>query len=141
MDEAISLGKKIFFLYPPPVLSEVAEELAKSEYEVYLVKDHKKLRKVLAAKGESILFVNIDQPPDAAHWESYVKEVLCDGECREVGVGIITLNDINPEVREKYLMQLQVPCGFIVLKLGTAKAIEILKRTLEANEARGSAST
>jgi hypothetical protein len=137
MSDQIVLGKKIFFLYPPPVLSEVAEELAKNEFEVYLVNDHRRLRALLAANGESILFVNIDKVPEGTHWETFVREILEDSSCRDVGVGVMTMNDINPENREKYVMQLQVPCGYVVLKLGTNQTIDILKRTLDANEAKG----
>jgi hypothetical protein len=132
-----AFGKKVFFLYPPPVLVEVAELLAKNEYEVYLVYDHRRLRKALSATGESILFINIDQTPDGMTWEGYVRDLHCDGACKDVGVGIVTLSDIDPAIREKYILELQVPCGFVVLKLGTAKTIEILLKTLEANEARG----
>ncbi len=137
MQKTVAMGKKVFFLNPLPVLSEVAEELAKSEYEVYLVSDHRRLRKVLASDGESILFLNVDQTPEPGRWESYVKEVLCDGSCQEVGVGILTTRELDRELREKYTVGLQVPCGIVALKRGTAKAVELLKLTLDANDARG----
>jgi hypothetical protein len=57
-------------------------------------------------------------------------------DCPEVGVGTITLND-NAELREHFLMNLQVQCGFVILKIGASKTAEILAKTLEANEARG----
>ena len=34
-------------------------------------------------------------------------------------------------------MEIQVQCGFVILKIGAAKTAEILVKTLEANEARG----
>ena len=38
------LGKKVFFLYPPSVVTdELVWEVVRNEYEVYLLKDHKGL--------------------------------------------------------------------------------------------------
>ncbi len=136
MIEQGALGKKIVFLYPPPVLTEVVEELARREFEVYLVKDHIRLRRVLAAHPESIVFINIDAELDEASWASYVRELRADERTAGVGVGIISLN-ADEELAKKYLMDIGVPCGFIVLKIGAAKTVEILEKTLEANEARG----
>jgi hypothetical protein len=113
MEAQLELGKKIFFLYPTPVLSEVAEALTKNEFEVYFVNDHKKLRRLLASYENSILYINIDKILEGMHWESYVQEILCDSNCRDVGVGVMTLNDINPDSREKYVMKMQVPCGYV----------------------------
>jgi hypothetical protein len=128
------LGKKIFFLYPPPVLSEVADELAKQEYEVYFSRDHEKLKRAIASFPDAIVFVNLDDGLDEAGWLSFVQSLR--EEAPAVGVGIITLND-DPELREHYLMNAEAHCGFVILKIGAAKTAEILAKTLEANEARG----
>ena len=88
-------GKKIFFLYPPPVLSEVAEALTINEFEVYLVNDHKKLRRLIAANGEAILYINIDKTPEGTHWESYIRDIRSDSNCKDVGVGVMTMNDMR----------------------------------------------
>jgi PilZ domain len=108
--ETGALGKKIFFVYPPQVLTEVVDELARQEFEVYLSKDHGKLRRV------------------------YIQSMRA--EAPSVGIGIVTLND-NAELREFYLMNAQIQCGFIILKIGATKTAEILAKTLDANEARG----
>jgi hypothetical protein len=128
------LGKKIFFLYPPPVLSEVADELARQEYEVYFARDHEKLKRAIASFPDAIVFVNLDDGLDEAGWLSFVRSLR--EEVPTVGVGIITLND-DPELREHYLMNAEAQCGFVILKIGAAKTAEILAKTLEANEARG----
>jgi hypothetical protein len=132
--EPSDLGKKIFFLYPPQVLTEVVEELAKLEYEVYLARDHERLRRALSQFPSSILFMDIDERLDEAGWEAYARALR--SELPLVGLGVVTLND-DAKLRELYLMGLQVQCGFVVLKLGAAKTAEILAKTLEANEARG----
>ena len=128
------LGKKIFFLYPPPVLTQVVDELTKLEFEVYLAHDHEKLRRSIAAFPDSLVFVNLDDGLDEAGWMAYVEALRA--EAPAVGIGIVTLND-DSELREHYLMNLQVQCGFVILKIGAAKTTEILVKTLEANEARG----
>lgn len=129
-----ALGKKVFFLYPPPVLSEVVEELATQEFEVYLTRDHKKLRNYLGSAPDSIVFINLDDGLNEAGWLDYIEDLRKNAPA--VGIGIVTLND-NAELREQYLMNLQIQCGFVILKIGTAKTAEILAKTLEANEARG----
>jgi hypothetical protein len=128
------LGKKIFFLYPPPVLTEVMDGLARQEYEVYLARDHERLRRAIPSFPDAILFVNLDDGLDEAGWLAFVKSLRA--EAPAVGIGVITLND-DPGLRERYLMGLQVQCGFVILKIGAAKTAEILAKTLEANEARG----
>jgi hypothetical protein len=132
--ESGTLGKKVFFLYPPPVLTEVADSLARQEYEVYLVNDHERLGRAIANFPDAIVFINIDNGLDEPGWQAYVHALR--ERCPTIGIGVVTLND-NPELREQYLMDLEVPCGFVVLKIGASKTSEILAKTLEANEARG----
>jgi hypothetical protein len=129
-----ALGKKIFFLYPPPVLTEVVDLLARQEFEVYLAYNHERLKVAIASFPDALVFINLDDGLDEKGWLDYVEALRKD--CPAVGVGIITLND-NPELREHYLMNIQVQCGFVVLKIGAAKTADILAKTLEANEARG----
>jgi hypothetical protein len=128
------LGKKIFFLYPPPVLTEVVDSLARQEYEVYLSREHERLRRFIGSFPGAIVFVNLGDGMDEAGWKAYIASLRKDSP--EVGVGIITLND-DAQLREYFLMNLQVQCGFVILKIGASKTAEILAKTLEANEARG----
>jgi len=128
------LGKKVFFLYPPPVLTEVIDALTRQEFEVYLARDHGKLRRLLSTLPEAILFVDIDEELDEVGWLSYVANLRRD--LPGLGIGVITLNE-NAELRRKYLMDLQVQCGFVILNIGASRTAEILSMTLEANEARG----
>ena len=132
--ETGALGKKIFFLYPPPVLTEVVDVLARQEFEVYLSRSHEKLRRSIASFPDAIVFVNLDDGLDEAGWLDFVQGLRA--EAPAVGIGVITLND-DPDLREHYLMNLQVQCGFVILKIGASKTAEILAKTLEANEARG----
>lgn len=134
--EPNALGKKVFFLYPPPVLADVLQDLINREFEVYLAKDPEKLRRVIAASPDAIVFIDLDEGLEEPGWESYIRGLRMDDRTAGIGVGILTLND-DASLREKYLMDIQVQCGFVILKIGAAKAAEILVKTLEANEARG----
>jgi hypothetical protein len=134
--EAGALGKKVFFVYPPPVLTELTEELARREFEIYVARDHEKLRRVLGRSPDSIVFINIDEVLDEAGWETWVRSLTSDEATKAVGIGVVSFND-RSELREKFLMELQVGCGFVILKVGASKTSEILIKTLEANEARG----
>lgn len=136
MIESGALGKKVLFLYPPPVLTDVVEELARREFEVYLISNHAKTGRYLASQPESIVFVNIDEGLEEPQWEAWIRQLRSSDATKGVGVGILSLND-DQELKNKYLMELQVPCGYVTLKLGASKSADILARTLEANEARG----
>lgn len=137
MMETGVLGKKVFFLYPPPVLTEIVEDLARREFEVYLVRDHERLRDVLAEDSDALVFINLDESLDEAGWVGYIDSLRAAETTKAVRVGVLTMNDRNQDVRRTYIIDLQVACGFIVLKIGAAKTTEILVKTLEANEARG----
>jgi hypothetical protein len=134
--EPNALGKKVFFLYPPPVLTEVLQELINREFEVYFAKDHVRLQRVISASPDAIVFIDLDEGLEEAGWDAYVRGLRADSKTAGVGVGVLTLND-DDSLREKYLMDIQVQCGFVILKVGAAKTAEILVKTLEANEARG----
>ena len=127
------LGKKVFFLYPPTVLMEVVEELARQEFEVYLSRQHEKLRRVLPTLPGAISFVNLDDRLGEAGWRSYMLSLRA--EVPAAGIGIITLNE-DDVLREFYLMNLRVQCGFVIFKVRATRTAEILARTLEANAAR-----
>jgi hypothetical protein len=132
--ESGALGKKVFFLYPPPVLMEVIDFLARQEFEVYLTRAPDKLKRFIATSPDAIIFADIDEGHPEAGWDAYIEALR--KEAPAVGVGILTLND-NALLRKKYLMDLQVQCGFVILNIGATKTAEILAKTLEVNEARG----
>jgi hypothetical protein len=129
-----ALGKKVFFLYPPPVLTEIVEGLAKREFEVYLTHNHEKLKRYMLSSPDAIVFINLDSGLDEAGWLEYAQSLKT--EAPSIEIGVITLND-NVQLREHYLMHLGVRCGFVILKIGASQTAEILAKTLEANEARG----
>lgn len=134
---ADEVGKKVFFLNPHSVIQdELVYEIVKNEYESYLVFDHKKLVQMLREFTEAIVFINVDADSmSEPEWERYVKNIMQDNSLN-IRVGILTYNS-DPELARKYLMDLGVPCGFVVLKLGLEQSRKIILKTLDANEARG----
>lgn len=129
-------GKKVFFLNPPGVLSDVAATLSAHEFEVYLVYNHKNLARFLKQEPNSIVFVNIDEGRTESEWEAWIRGLKADPDTASVGIGVVTLVG-DPELSRKYLMDVGVACGFVTLKIGASKTADILLKTLEANEARG----
>ncbi len=131
------LGKKVFFLYPPSVIrEEVVNRLLEEEFEIYLIKDHAGLRRILKRYPDSLVFVNIDEGLAEKEWEQWVRDIQNDDETAGVGIGILSYNS-DDELRRKYLMELGIQCGFVRMKLGVDEGTKILLDTLRANEAKG----
>ena len=131
------LGKKVFFLYPHSVLQkDILTILIEHEYEVYLINDHKKLIKVIEDYPNSIVFINIDEILTIEVWVEYIKAIMQNEKTKSTQIGVVTYNN-NKELAKQFLMELMIPCGFIILNLGIEKTIPILLKMLVANEAKG----
>lgn len=136
MGESID-GKKIFFLYPQSVIQdELISFLLNHEYEVYFLQDHLKATRIFKRFKNSICFINIEDGLKEIEWEGYIKDLKANAETSEVQIGILSYNN-DPNLMQKYLMDLGVECGFIQLKLGVKQSTDIILKVLEANEAKG----
>ncbi|MFP3959173.1 MAG: PilZ domain-containing protein [Spirochaetaceae bacterium] len=136
MDSAV-VGRKVFFLYPPSVVQdELIWEVVRREYEVYLLREHRRARALLARYPDSILFVNIDTELEESEWESYIRGILESSRYSDVRIGILSYNN-DEALARKYLMDVGVSAGFVKLSLGLKESTDIILRVLEANEARG----
>ncbi|MFO7848320.1 MAG: PilZ domain-containing protein [Spirochaetia bacterium] len=132
-----SIGKKVFFLYPHSVIQEeLVSQIVQNEFEIYLVHDHKRLRKLLEKYNDAIVFINIDERLKEDEWISYVRELVEAEATKKVSVGILTYNE-NKELAQTYLMDIGVQAGYIQLKLGLKESSKIILKTLVANEAKG----
>ena len=131
------LGKKIFFLYPSAVVqNRITEEFIQQEFEVYLVKDHVKLRRVLRKFPDSIVFINIHEGISEREWEAWIRGILGDDATARVGIGIISSED-DEELKNKYLNQIKIPCGYTVLKSDLSQSIKQLYDILKIADAKG----
>jgi hypothetical protein len=131
------VGKKIFFLYPSGVmLNGVAEELIQQEYEVYIARNHEKLRNALKQFPESIVFVNIDDGMPEKEWEAWIRGIMKDPATVKVQIGILTAA-ANETLERKYINNLQIQCGFTVVKTDFMPTIRKLYAILQSVNARG----
>lgn len=130
-------GKKVFFLYPHSVIkSDLIHDFVQNEYEVYTLKDYKKVKLLLKKYKDSILFINIDDVLNETEWYEFVESIVKSKDYEGVQVGILTYNE-NEDLAKKYLIDLAVPCGFIQLKLGKEQSRSIILKSLEVNESKG----
>ncbi len=137
MTNAEISGKKVFLLYPHSVVQEeLLHTLITQEYEVTLLKDHRRALRILEQFPDSILFINIDDKLSEEEWEEYIRGIIGNAAFTEVRIGILSYNN-DAELKQKYLMDIGVQCGFIQLKLGLAQSTKIILTALEASEARG----
>jgi hypothetical protein len=135
-DEFVN-GRKVFFLYPHSIVRDLVKEIVRSEYEVYVVEDHVRLRSLLVKYKNPIVFINIEERLKEEEWEEYIKDVLTSPSTKAVGIGVLTYFDRSKALTEKYLLDLGVNCGYIRLRTDVNKCKEIILKMLEANEARG----
>ena len=130
------MGRKVFFLYPHSVIqNDMLRILINHEYEVYSIDDHHKMMNLSKRYPESILFINIDEKLNENEWEGYIKTLLNDNQSIS-RIGILTYNK-DQELAQKYLMEMMLPCGFIVLSLSLEHSAATILKTLMVNEAKG----
>jgi hypothetical protein len=110
--------------------------ILKNEYEVYFLNDPSKAIRIFKRFGNSICFINIEGGLDETEWTEYITGLKGNPEIKGLQIGILSYNN-DPELMQKYLMDIGVECGFIQLKLGIKKSTEIILKVLEANEAKG----
>ena len=136
-DSGNDAGKKVFFVAPNSVVQkEMMADLVQQEYEVHLVPDVTKAKKLFAKYPDCIAFLNIDDGLSEKDWEAFISDVQSDPALKLVRLGILTYNS-DPELAKRYLMEHRVPCGFVKLSLKRGESTAIILKVLEANEARG----
>ena len=132
-----ALGKKVFFLYPSAVVqNRITEELIQQEFEVYVSKDHMKLRSTLKKFPNSIVFINISDGMTEKEWEAWIRGVMGDADTAKTSIGIVSQGE-DESLKQKYLAQIQIKGGYIVIKSDLTVAIKQLTDVLMALEAKG----
>ena len=136
--EAVSLGRKIFFLHPSAVIqNQVVPELAQEEFEVYAVKDETKLRRVLKKYPNSIVIACINEGMRENAWEEWIKGTLANGDTAGVDIGVIASVD-DAAARRRYTDQIKLRCGYTVWKPSEFSGMmKILVDILNAVNAKG----
>ena len=136
-DNALSLGRKIFFLHPSGIIqNQIIAELVQEEFEAYITKDEGKLRQVLKKYPDSIVMVNISSGMKESAWEKWIKEVMADSALTGVDIGVIAAGeDVN--IKRKYTDELKIRCGYTALKSDMSAVIKQLVDILNSVNAKG----
>ncbi|MFP3091430.1 PilZ domain-containing protein [Treponema sp. TIM-1] len=130
-------GKKIFFLHPTALVqNEIAAALIQRELEVYIVRDHLKLRRVLKKYPTSIVFANIDNGMPEKDWETWIRGILSDPPTATIAFGIFA-SENNGALAHKYVDIIKVKCGYTVIRPDTKKSIIQILENLKAVDAWG----
>ncbi|MDR3122917.1 MAG: pilus assembly protein PilZ [Treponema sp.] len=131
------LGKKIFFLYPAALVqNEVVEELIQEEYEVYIIKDEEKLRKILAKYPDSMVMVNINEQLPEEKWETWIRNLMSDPATVKAAVGILAPSG-DENLQRKYVNTIKVQCGYIQVKADSRSLTKQVLAALKAANAKG----
>jgi len=135
--ESQDRGKKVFFLNPHSVVQEeLILNILMNEYEAYMIKDHVRLRPLLAEFNDSILFVNIDAEVKGLSWAEYIKSIMSTEATMGVKIGVISTSE-NKELMKTYLVDLAVPCGYIRLRMGVEESTRLVLKALRESQAMG----
>lgn len=130
-------GRRVLFVDPPSVIQEqMIQFLVTAQHEAAIVGDPRKIMPVIRRISGAIVYFNIDSrlPPGAL--EQIVRGVINTRSEHGADVGILSYNE-NSELAHKYLMDLGVTCGYVVLSLGFEKSARIVLKALAAAEAQG----
>ena len=131
------LGKKIFFLHPSTIVqNQVIMELAQEEFEVYTVKEEKKLNKVLKKYPDSIVFASINEGMREKAWEEWITGIMSSAETSGVSISIIA-SGVNDATKRKYLLQFKNLCGYTVMKSDINEVIKQIIKILTGIDAKG----
>jgi len=135
--ETPQTGRKVFFVRPHSVVqNELLAELIRQEYDVSVVADHTRTMALLNHYPHCIVFLNIDEGWSEPEWEALVRNIQETPATQDVKIGILTYHP-DPELSHKYLLQLEIPCGYIKLGLGLEDSTRTILKVLEVNEAKG----
>jgi len=136
-DNAVLLGRKIFFLHPSAIVqNQIISALAQEEFEVYIAKDEVKLREKLKKYSDSIVFACISEGMRENEWEDWVRSVTVNPETSGVSIGIIA-SGLVEATRRKYILQQKIACGYTVLKSDINEVIKQLVTILNNKNAKG----
>jgi hypothetical protein len=130
-------GKKIFFLYPSAIIqNEIAAELIQQEFEVYIVRDHLGLRRILKKYPDSIVFANIDDQMEEKSWEAWIRGVMGDDATANIGIGVLSATD-DLALPRKYVNVVKIKCGFIPVKKDIKQSVIQIMDILRLVDAKG----
>ena len=129
-------GRKIFFVNPTFNIEKyLIDYLRKNEYEVYILKDYRKAKKILSVYPDSMCFIDIDAELSYSEWYNYMKSFSVIPELQGIYLGIVT-QSAGWEDKDKFLMNIRLPGGFTQI-IKKEKTLENFAAILDLNGAKG----
>jgi len=132
-------SRRVYFVSPPSVVQDqLIDILIQAEFEVALVSNSFGIAPLLKANPQCIFFLNDEAQTmqKDKHWPDIIDEIRAIDSEKQCRIGVLGYNT-SAEMAQYYLIEKEVECGYIQLKLGLAQTAKILLTTLEANEAKG----
>jgi hypothetical protein len=130
-------NKKVFFVCPPSIVQdEMMVLLINMEFEIFIINDPQQCRRALRLWPDSVFFFNVDEKLRRDEWETLFVDLQSRNNERTSLFGVLSY-EYDKNLAEHYLMELNLPCGYIQINQNLKKSTEIISKTLEANEVRG----
>ena len=131
------LGKKIFFLYPSAVVqNQIIPQLVQQEFEVYIVRDHSGLRRILKENPNSVVFVNLYDGIQEKEWETWIQGIMQDPLTSAVAIGILVTTE-DETLKRKYLTVLKISAEYTVVKSDLSLSLRQVLDVLKGVDAKG----
>lgn len=132
------VGRKVFFVNPPLYVENYLHlELKQHEYEVYIISDYKYTKAALRKFPDALCFIFIDDVLSYDEWFNFILSFQNDEKLKTIFVGLMSAIIPKPQL-EKFLMNLSLPGGFIMLNEFKGSAlIDKIVGILELNGAKG----
>lgn len=132
-----ALGRKVFFLNPPlSITTYVYDCLKEAQYEVYFIDNYTEAKPVLRLYPDALCFIFIDDQLSLREWYNFIQSFEGDESLKSIFLGVISAR-IRPADKEKFLMNLKLPGGFVMLGGPVAELYTTIKGILDVNGAMG----
>ena len=132
------IGRKVFFVNPPLYVENYLHlELKQHEYEVYIISDFRYTKAALRHFPDALCFIFIDDEMSYDEWFNFIQSFQKDEKLKTIFVGLMSAV-ITKQQHERFLMNLSLPGGFIMLTEFKGSAlIEKIVGILDLNGAKG----
>ena len=132
-----NIGRKVIFVNPPESLKDhFLEHIFKNEFEIYILNEPDKIFKVVELFPNAIFFFNIDdETKDSQEWIKTIRK-LKEFAGSNITIGVFSKLE-NQLVKKTLLMDIGIKGGYIVLDSNVWRAVQIVNKVLEVNEAKG----
>lgn len=131
------VGRPVFFVRPPAaVQADLLSVVIRQEYSAGILADHTRLDDLLALHPQAVVFINVDEGYTESEWEGHIRKIRADKDTQDVKMGVISQHP-NPELAHKYILELELACGYTKVGVGSNEGIQAILASLESLQARG----